>query len=172
MELNESKDSDRKDEIDVKLGNALSRLNQKKLEEECDYLERTEKAKGKSASIFSLKERILGRKNSPSESQAIEDPSSGFLIREHDKIKEVTLKYCAKILTNKKPNKGYENILKRKEELHAERMEEEIGEDIEELSREQFDDALKHVSKKHSEKYRFILKGGKSLKDALFALFS
>ena len=55
--------------------------------------------------------------------------------------------------------------------LHEERMKEKVENDLEELSREQFETALRNVEKKHKEKYKFILNGGKSLQNAVFSLF-
>ena len=44
--------------------------------------------------------------------------------------------------------------------------------DCENLRHDQFKSALDYVSKKHSNKYKFILKGGKSLLSAIYDLFS
>ena len=51
-------------------------------------------------------------------------------------------------------------------------MNEVINDDVEELSQEMFFSALKMVAKKHPNKYKFLLKAGKSLLDAVYNLFS
>ena len=50
-------------------------------------------------------------------------------------------------------------------------MNEVIENDCEILTPDMFDSALRYLVKKKSEKYKFILKGGSSLKNALFELF-
>ena len=51
-------------------------------------------------------------------------------------------------------------------------MKELVPNDLEDLPVELFDKALKRVSSKPGEKYKFIVRGGYSLKNALFVLFS
>ena len=51
-------------------------------------------------------------------------------------------------------------------------MTEVVEYDDNEMSYEQFEAALRHVSKRHKDKYMFILKGGNSLKNAIFSLFA
>ena len=51
-------------------------------------------------------------------------------------------------------------------------MEEKVDDDFGELTLNQFESAMKTVSKKHGEKYKFILKAGHSLKNALFCFYS
>ena len=48
-------------------------------------------------------------------------------------------------------------IIENKVKLHNERMMEEVEDDISELTTERFNEGLKHVAKKHKEKYKFIL---------------
>ena len=51
-------------------------------------------------------------------------------------------------------------------------MEPEENEEEDELSWETFQKALENVSTKHKEKYKFILKAGYNLKDAIFRFLS
>ena len=104
---------------------ALKKLK-KKFEVELASLGRERKKKGKSAAVFNLQERILGSKKTPLEAVAIEDPDSGNLIDNPERIKEVSLAYCKNLLTNREPNLGYERILENKRNLHQERMKENI----------------------------------------------
>ena len=50
-------------------------------------------------------------------------------------------------------------------------MRENIEDDIEEISIEMFNTALKEVWQKKREKYEFLVKGGSDMKNALFTLF-
>ena len=51
-------------------------------------------------------------------------------------------------------------------------MKEIVPNDYEDMTVEQYSNALKEVSSKHPEKYKFIIKGGASLHNALIHLFS
>ena len=87
-----------------------------------------------------------------------------------DEIKKVFLKYCVDLLTNRKPKPEYEDLIEKKKEIHKERMEEIIENDVE-FSEELFDECLKILKKRSNGKYDFILKSGSSLKKCLFSLF-
>ena len=82
----------------------------------------------------------------------------------------MSLKYCTSLLTNRAPKDQYKEIIKFKHEIHELRMKEFKSESEMELSEDMFISALKRLKEKHSDKYRFILRGGKSLYDALFVL--
>ena len=51
-------------------------------------------------------------------------------------------------------------------------MSDQVTDDIEELPLNLFNKALKKVNEKPGDKYKFIVRGGFSLKNALFTLFS
>ena len=118
--------------VDERLGKALTNLNSKKFEEELASLGREKGKKGKSAAVFNLQQRVLGSKKTALEALAVEDPETGILIDDPVKIKEVSLKYCTDLLTNRKPNPGYENVLANKIQLDEERMKEIIDNYVEE----------------------------------------
>ena len=126
--------------------------------------------KGNAAAVFSLKESVTGRKRVPQEPAAIRDPSSNQLVTNPSKIKAVTLKYCVDLLTNKTPSPKYEEVIEVKRNLHDQRMLERVDNDIE-LSEKIFYESLESVRKTKGEKYESILKGGSSLKLALFHLY-
>ena len=50
-------------------------------------------------------------------------------------------------------------------------MNEEVDNDMEEMPRELFEKALKKVTSKPGDKYKFIVKGGYTLIDAIYVLF-
>ena len=103
---------------------------------------------------------------------AITNPEAGAFVSSTKEIKEVSLKYCVNLLKNREPKEDFKRIIQRKVTLHKERMEEHFENDLDEISMSQFSNALKKVSNTHSEKYKFILKGGKSLMNAIYTLFS
>ena len=123
---------------DEELGKALKRLNAIKLDEDIASLKLTTATKCTSASIFNVKGRILGQKKNEEEKAAIEDPESGLLLTDPNKIKEATAKYCANILKNRDPSPGYEHIIDTKNKLHLERMKEKIDDDLDEMSKNLF----------------------------------
>ena len=50
-------------------------------------------------------------------------------------------------------------------------MKEHVENDMEEMTAQQFKDALEHVTKNHKDKYKYILNGGNSLRRAIFTLY-
>ena len=72
--------------------------------------------KGKSASVLSLKEKVLGSKKAKQEPAVVKDPDTNKLVTDVDEIKRVSLKYCVDLLTNRKPKpeerKEWRNSLK------------------------------------------------------------
>ena len=106
--------------------------------------------------------------------QAALHPAWTYLLqfRYHQEILKETLNYCKKLLEKNKPTKDYYEDFVSKENLHKKRMEknDEKGES-EEFTNKMFDKAINEMSKKKSEKYRFILKSGNSYKNALVKLF-
>ena len=70
-------------------------------------------------------------------------------------------------MSNKSVKDEYADVLETKRELHFQRMEEIIEEDIEELSSINFEKILVALSKKPGNKYKFITKAGYSFKLAL-----
>ena len=61
----------------------------------------------------------------------------------------MTLQYCVNLLTNRKPKPEYVEVINKKYELHEQRMNEVIFNDLDELSPEMFNSALRHLSSKH-----------------------
>ena len=134
-------------DVDVKLAAALHNLNIRNFEKEIESLTSVKVAKGKSAAIFKLKERVLGPKETSLDAVTIEDPTTGVLVYDPKTIKKVTVEYCTKLLSNRMPSEGYEEVYEKKLKLHEERMKEIVENDQEELQFSQFTKALENVSK-------------------------
>ena len=168
------KDFDEKDvkvkEVDKEIAEQLLSEQRKNLENELSKLKEIKAQKGRAASVFHLKERIVGSKKSQQEPAVIRDPDTKEYVTDAKEIKRISLKYCVDLLTNREPKDGYEEIVEMKRRVHKERMA-EIIEDEFDFTRKFFDDCLEAVKKKNNKKYDFILKSGSSLQEALFHLF-
>ena len=157
--------------INKEMATTLKSIERENFERDINYLENLKNVKGKSAAIFGLKGKILGNKKKPQERVVLHDPETGKDISSPEGIKRVSLNYLVDLLTNKTVKEEYADVLNAKCELHFNRMEEVIDEDIEELTSVQFEKTLIALSKKPGNKYNFITKAGYSLKLALLNLF-
>ena len=157
--------------IDKDLKKAVDEVQKRDMQTEITKLQRIKATKGTSAAVFNLRGGILGSSKSSSDPISIVDPSSGLPIMSPVQIKKVTLEYCVKLLTNRKPRDSYVEVLKKKEMLHKLRMHEQIPNDCDELTLDMFNSTLRFLARKNGEKYKFIMKGGQSLKNAIFQLF-
>ena len=87
------------------------------------------------------------------------------------KIKKVVLEYCKSLLTNRCPSDGYESDIDIKRRLHEKRMIEVVKDDTAGMNIDIFNKSLKELWRSKRSKYEFILRGGYSLKNALFHLY-
>ena len=99
----------------------------------------------------------------------MEDPETGAMIVEKSKLKEASINYVAKLLTNREPKEEYKAEFKVMEKLHEIRRLE--NQDNDEFTESDFDDLLKQLEKKSKSKYQFILKAGNLYHQMLFLLF-
>ena len=129
------------------------------------------KNKGKAAELFSLRDKILGKRKGTQDQVVINDPETGEDVYTPEEIKKVSLKYLVNLLKTKVPKPEYAEIIAKKKELHYKRMEEEITNDIDELPIESFMKTLEIIQKKPGNKYQFVTGSGESLKAALLKLF-
>ena len=169
--IESSENPEELEKVDLELANALDAVNKMQFEKEVNSLKTILKSKGKSAATFNLKERILGDKKRIPEPTVVEDPTTGYLVDSPSKIKDVSLKYCKTLLTNRKPNKGYEDVTNYKRTIHEIRMKEKVPNDDEELTYDVFMKVIEKVKRKNGEKYKFLVNAGYSLLNALFVLF-
>ena len=58
--------------------------------------------KGKAASVFNLKDKIIGSKKKQQEPAVIKDPNTKKIVTYIEEIKRISLKYCVDLLTNRK----------------------------------------------------------------------
>ena len=89
-EQKHAKDCD-EEVIDQRINNKLLEHQLKDYEKKLSSLKQLQSEKGKSASIFRLKEKIVGSKKVSQEAVSMKDPVSGELIVDNDKLKEASV---------------------------------------------------------------------------------
>ena len=159
------------DEVDAKMADVLYKIESKQFESDMNKLKEIKREKGKAAAVFKLKEKILGKKKVGQEPAVIKDPETGFEITKAEEIKQVTLNYCVKLLTNREPKEAYRETIEQLERDHEERMKEKVEEDLEELPFDVFMKILNDLKNKPGGKYDFITKSGYNLLSSIFNLF-
>ena len=141
------------------------------MEKEIRSFNEIKSRKGKCAAVFKLRESVVGSKKKLPESTVLIDPVTNTEVNSVEGIKRISLNYCKQLLTNRSPNSGYEDVLAEKYKLHEIRMKESVPEYENDLTHEMYTKALERLNKNNPDKYRFILRAGNSLKDAMFQLF-
>ena len=142
---NEPEKNRRLAKVDTQMASTLKEMEKETFEKDVKYLENLRKEKGKSAAVFSLKEKILGRKKRTQERVVLNDPETGRDVTTPAEIKRVSLNYLVNLLSNKTVRKEYSEALDVKRKLHFERMEEVMDDDIDELSIEAFEKTLIYI---------------------------
>ena len=157
--------------IDNEMAETLKIIEKKKLEKDIRHLEVLNINKGRSAAVFSLKDKILGNKKLNQDQVVLTDPETGLDVHSPEEIKRVSLEYLMKILKTKEPVEKYAELVAWKKEVHFERMKEEIPDDLDELPEETFWKILRKLGQRSGNKYKFITNAGYSLQLALLNLF-
>jgi hypothetical protein len=156
--------------VDQKISEILLHEQRNNFEKESTALKDLKLKKGKSASIFDLKNKIVGKKKMEQEATVLKDPTNNQEVTDPEEIKKVSLNYCTWLLKNREPKDKFKEDVDLKRKIHEKRMNEFLKDDIV-FSEEMFQKSLKDLKQKKSNKYNFILKSGKSHKIALFRLF-
>ena len=165
----EGKDDEELESIEKKIAENLLSEQRKNLEKELKLMNELKSKKGKSASIFAIKDKVIGKKKMEQEATIIKNPVDNIAVTEPEQIRQISLKYCTDLLTNRQPRGNFLEDIQWKKEIHELRMQEQYDDDIQ-FSRELFEKSLKALKQK-SPKYDFILRSGNSLKEALYHLF-
>ena len=116
------------------------------------HLENLRKNKGKTAAVFNLKEKVVGKKKVQQERVVIKDPESGKELYSPSEIKDASLKYLVKLLTKNTYKENYMNEKLRKEKLHWEHMNETIKNNIDELTIDNYEKTLINIAKNPGDK--------------------
>ena len=117
--------------------------------------------------IYKLKRAIIGPKLTAQETMAINDPETGELITDNEKIKEVSLQHNIKILTKNKPREKDKEEIKLKKENH-ERIMNKNNKDSWELDREMYKKSTQMIKEKGKKMFDLFNKAGDKYKNAIF----
>ena len=167
----QSENSDRISAIDSKIADALATKQRESFCKELGTLLDTKKNRGDTAALFQLKEKIIGTKNVETEAVAIVDPVKGVEVSSAAEIRQVSLNYCVKLLTNREPGLDFEPDIEMKRSVHRLRMQQiERFDDYDTLPYDHFVATYDRLSHKAPAKYPFIMNAGSSMKPALFNL--
>ena len=150
----------------------LKVIENDRIERDVKHLKNLKDKRGKAASVFGLRDKVLGKKKVCQEPVIIIEPTSGEEVNSPAEIKRVSLEYLVNLLKKKKPDEEFERVFQTRKELHDFRMSEEIEDDLDELPYTTFQKTLERVKKKNGKKYKFITDSGTSLKMVLFHIFS
>ena len=85
-------DSGNAAKVDEEIADTLKRIQIKEYERDLSKIDEIKSQKGKSAAIFHLKDKILGKKKVSQEQTYVIDPETGKEL--YSPIKEASLKYC------------------------------------------------------------------------------
>ena len=121
------------EQINKEIASTLKRIEGSKFKRDINELQKLKETKGKSAAVFSLKDKILGKKKIQPEQVVLTDPVTGNDVYSPEEIKRVTIDYLMGILKTKVPKGKYVGIVNKKEELHFERMQETVDNDLNEF---------------------------------------
>ena len=157
--------------LEDKITDQVITNQRKQLQKELCLLKDKHNKKGKSAAIFHLKDKVVGKKKAVQEATVMKDPNTQEVLTKRKEIKEASLNYCVDLLTNRTAKAGFEEDVRLKDLVHEVRMAEDPEDDIK-FSPEIFENSLKELKKKNKDKYEFVLKSGSDLKLALFKLFN
>ena len=142
-----------------------------------EYLEEIDSAISESldrkdinSKMYKLKSLVTGPNIKPQEKAAINDPTTGELITDVEKIKEVSLAHNINILKKKAPLPQHEELIRKKQVDHESMMKRNSEEDIWSLDRRLFDKVLKRLKDKNKKMFFPINKAGPKYKDAIFHL--
>ena len=126
------------EKIDRDIASTLKQIQSNKYEKDIKKMEDLKNGKGKSATVFWLRDEVIGKKKHKMDPIALTDPKTGFKVFNPTDIKRVSLDFCMDLLKKKKPKPGYEEVFRQRSYLHNERMSEVVLTDIEDLMYDKF----------------------------------
>jgi hypothetical protein len=136
-------------ELDIKIAEHLIIEQRKHFEKELLSMKELRKAKGKTALIFNLKDKIVGKRKVGQEATVLRDPKTKEEVNTPAGIKKVFIDYCQDLLTNRETKADYKEDLKLKQIIHQVRMVEKVENDIafsQEIFQNSFDMLKNHES--------------------------
>ena len=88
------------EKVEVKIAETLLVKQREEYESKLEQLKNIQKAKGRSAAIFKLKEKVVGSKKEGMESVSMKDPITGSILYDPDQLKDASEAYLSNLLTN------------------------------------------------------------------------
>ena len=158
------------EELEKEIAENLLQEQRKNLEREFNNLKEIGSRKGKSASIFDLKNKVVGKKKMEQEATILKNPHDDKEVTEPKEILKISLDYCTTLLTNRQPKDKFKEDIQLKVDVHEKQMMEAHDDDVQ-FTRKLYDKSMKVLSTKNPNKYKFILKAGQSVKNSIFNLF-
>ena len=153
--LNDENDMERHSKLlllEEKLSACVLTRQRESLLKELKYLKDSKAQKGKIATLFRIKERIVGPKKSSPSAVSLVDPVTHTEVNTVQGIKDTTLSYCSSLLTNGPPVKGFEADIEFKVLLHNLRIRPDNYDTDQELSDDLFDSTFDELVKKPGAK--------------------
>ena len=98
-------EKDNEDDSDEKKAEEMLMDQQNIIQKELNIIKKTKN--GKAGQVWAVRRKVIGEKKSKIIPNAIEDPETGKLVVNANKIKEVTLKYCMDTLKNNEPEEPF-----------------------------------------------------------------
>ena len=98
-------EKDNEDDSDEKKAEEMLMDQQNIIQNELNIIKKTKN--GKAGQVWAVRRKVIGEKKSKIIPNAIEDPETGKLVVNANKIKEVTLKYCMDTLKNNEPEEPF-----------------------------------------------------------------
>ena len=117
--------------------------------------------------IYDIKKKVNGPKVKSQSPMAINDPVSGELITDPEKIKSISLNHNLKILKKNEPRECDLEEFKAKQNNHDEIMNIMDKNDWE-LDRNTFNKVTNKIKLKNKNMYKHFIKSGEKYKDAIF----
>ena len=140
------------EQIDSEIAAFLEEMQSSQFEKDVVELKHLKYSKGQAAATFKLRDKLLGNKKTAQEQVFLIDNETGEEVYDHEEIKNVALKYCVKLLTNREPKTKYKDIIETKNELHRIRMKKELENVIEDFEHEVYEEILNKLKLKKNYK--------------------
>ena len=117
---NETQDTKENKDAKTMLNDQVNRAR-----DEIDEMKKT--ANGRVGKVWDVRKKVLGIKKSNTEATVIMNPRTNKLVVSRKEIKEVTLEYCQKTLSNNVPENEFRKVVEDKKEEVMRKMNERMA---------------------------------------------
>ena len=112
------------------------------------------------------KEKVLGKKKTNTQPNAILNPENNKLVVSKNEIKAVTLKYCKDTLENNQPHPKYQKEINMKRKNVEDKLSKENCDFI--INQDTFDGIISKFKKSRKKSYDFLIKAGSLFQSVVF----